>query len=75
MARSKVRYVDVPPKNNVYTGMLALMAFGMVMGIATLALELSDYGFATEATAGPTINLPKDTGRPAAAAPTPSPAN
>lgn len=73
MARSKVRYVDAPAKNDVYTGMLALMCFGMVLGIAVLALELSDYGFATEAKGGPAINLPKDVGKPSptsAAAPT-----
>ena len=72
MARTKVRIVDAPPKNNVYTGMLAMMAFSMLLGIAVLALELSDYGFAAEAKGGPTINLPKDVGRPTPGAATPS---
>lgn len=70
MARTRVRYVDAPPRNDVYVGMLALSVFAIVIGCAVLALESDDYGWSTEAKAPPAVSLPSPSVTPKAAAPT-----
>jgi hypothetical protein len=74
MNMARTRLVDAPPKNDVYTGMLALTCFAMLIGIIALVLELSgDYGFEAEAKGGPSISLPKDFSRPVPKNTTPTP--
>jgi hypothetical protein len=57
MARQ--RTVEAPKRNDVYVGMLGLAAFAMLVGIALLAFDASDYDWQSEAKAGPALNLPK----------------
>ena len=57
MARRRDRYVDAPPRNDVYVGMLALTALCAVVGILLLYLERSDYSV-SEPAQSPTVTLP-----------------
>src|SRR6266536_1602772 len=61
MARTRVRYVDAPPRNDVYVGMLALSAIAMLIGCLALAIESDEYGWSTEAKAAAAPSLPSPT--------------
>lgn len=57
-----------PPRNTIYTGMLAVSLAAILVGCLVLALELTnDYDWTMEAKGGPPISLP------AKSAPTPGP--
>ena len=72
---AKTRFVDAPPKNDVYTGMIGVTAACMFVGIVLLVIECTGYDWAAKSVAGPAINLPKiDGGAPTTARPgTPTP--
>ena len=74
---AKTRFVDAPPKNDVYTGMIGVTAACMFIGIVLLVIECTGYDWAARAEGGPTINLPKiDGGAPTTSRPgTSTPAN
>lgn len=57
MARRRDRYVDAPPRNDVYVGMLGLTALCAVVGILLLYLETSDYT-TSEPAQSPAVSLP-----------------
>jgi hypothetical protein len=61
MARTRVRYVDAPPRNDVYVGMLAMAAIAMVIGCVALAVESDEYDWSTEAKVVATPSLPSPT--------------
>jgi hypothetical protein len=68
------RRVFAAPKNDVYTGMLAVTCFAILVGIITLAIEQSsDYDFEMEAKGGPSITLPTKDISPVNANPNPNP--
>src|SRR4051812_33732737 len=58
MARTRVRYVDAPPRNDVYVGMLALSVIAIAIGCGVLAIESGEYDWSTEAKAAATPALP-----------------
>ena len=79
MARQ--RLIDAPPRNDVYTGMLAVTCLAVLTGIVVLLLEFGgDYDFEQAPKPGASVSLPKDYSRPApksdgtAPATTPAPA-
>lgn len=57
MARRRDRYVDAPPRRDVYFGMLFLTAMCAVVGILLLYLETSEYSV-SEPAQSPTVTLP-----------------
>ena len=77
---AKIRFVDAPAKNDVYTGMIGVTAACMFVGIVLLVVECMGYDWAAKAEGGPTITLPKidggpaSTSRPGTPAPAPNPA-
>jgi len=60
-----VKFVEAPPRNNVYVGMLLLTALAGLIGVALFALEANSYGWSNQAVSSPTPSLPKFTGEPA----------
>ncbi len=57
MARRRERYVDAPPRNDVYFGMLALSALCAMIGILLLVLETNEYS-TMEPAQSPSVSLP-----------------
>ena len=57
MARRRDRYVDAPPRNDVYVGMIGLTALCAVVGILLLYLERDGYSDSQPAPS-PTVTLP-----------------
>jgi hypothetical protein len=78
MARARTNVVEGPPRNDVYVGMLGVIAICMAVGIGLLLLDLGDYD-SSEAKGGPAITLPKAGDRtprpPAPATPPPGDAD
>jgi len=64
MAKSRIRYIDAPARNDVYVGMLGLAAFAGLIGVLVFCLELNEYDWASEAKATPAPPLPKMNAEP-----------
>jgi hypothetical protein len=58
MARTRVRYAEAPPRNDVYVGMLAATALVLAVGCAVLALECNEYEWIGSPPPHPTLALP-----------------
>ena len=50
------------PRTDVYVGMLGLALVATLIGCAVLALEMTEYDWATDAAKGPTFTAPVDAG-------------
>jgi hypothetical protein len=58
MARTRVRYTEGPPKNDVYFGMLVVTVLMLAVGCVVLALELNEYEWVDTPPPSPAIALP-----------------
>lgn len=71
---ANVKFVEGPPRNDVYVGMLGLTVLSMLLGCAVLALEATDYEWESEPKPRTKLTLPTDSlGAPSANTPAVTP--
>ena len=58
MARTRIRYAEAPPRNDVYVGMLLVTVLMLAIGSALLALECNEYEWVDTPPPTATIALP-----------------